>query len=85
MYKLLPGSTAKSNGSTIAAGQDFFGFSVAGESAPYIGAYNGDETFRAFAVPTRTPPLALLLLLSLCAVGTIAAIAALGARPKCLA
>jgi len=85
MYKLLPGSTAKSNGSTIAAGQDFFGFSVAGESAPHIGAYNGNETFGAPAVPTMTSPLALLLLLSLCAVGAIAAIAALGARPKCLA
>lgn len=78
MYKLLPGSTAKSNGSTTLAGQDFFGFSVAGESAPHIGAYNGNETFGAPAVPTKTSPLALLLLLSLCAVGAI------GARPKCL-
>ena len=69
MYKLLPGSPAKSSGVLIGAGQDYFGFPVAADAAPHIGAYNGDETFSEVSLPTLAPSLRVLMLLILCGIG----------------
>ncbi len=51
MYKLLSDSPAKSSGAQVAGTLDFFGFPVDSNSAPHVGAYNGNEIFEVTAVP----------------------------------
>ena len=68
MYKLATGSPAKFIGTVISSGQDFFGFPVDGNSAPHIGAYNGNETLHPAPVPAVGAPLRLLAALGLCCI-----------------
>ena len=65
MYKLLPGSPAKSAGTWVAGSEDFFGLPVSSGSPAHLGAYNGDETFDLVSVPLLGWPALLLLTLGL--------------------
>ena len=69
---LLPNGPAKSVGTLVPAGHDYFAFPVPGATAPHIGADNGDEIFGsplpAMAMPARV---ALLLMLSLAGIRTL--------------
>ena len=69
MYKLLPGSPAKSSGQWVSGTEDYFGFPVASGAANHIGAYNGDETFDLASVPMMFWAARVLLLLGLFVVG----------------
>ena len=69
MYKLLPGSPAKSSGLWVSGTEDYFGFPVASGAANHIGAYNGDETFDMASVPLMSMWAGVLMLLALGFVG----------------
>jgi hypothetical protein len=51
MYKLLEESPAKSIGTAVESGEDYFGFPVREGTPPHLGAYNGAETFGGPSVP----------------------------------
>ena len=65
MYKLLPGSPAKSVGIWVTGTEDFFGFPVTSDSATHLGAYNGDESFDLVSVPLLGFTASVVLILAL--------------------